>query len=44
MIFGMRCKRKLKKYTKERELSGWNEVVVQIGFKPPYILEGVWAE
>jgi hypothetical protein len=42
--FWYEVQKKAKKYMKERELSSWNEVAVQKDFKPPYVLEGVWAE
>jgi hypothetical protein len=42
--FWYKAQKKAKKYMKERELLGWNDMVVWKDFKPPYILEVVWVE
>jgi hypothetical protein len=44
MIFGTRCKRKPKKYAKERELPNWKDVAVWKDARLSYVLEAVWAE
>jgi len=33
-----------KKYTKESDLPGWNDMGVWKDFRPPYISETIWAE
>jgi hypothetical protein len=43
-MFGTRCKTKPKKYVKERELPGWNDVEVWKDFRSLYISNVVWAE
>ena len=43
MIFDIKHK-KSKKYAKESDLLGWNDVTVWKDFKPPYISETVWVE
>jgi hypothetical protein len=38
------AKEKPKKYTKERELPGWKDVVVWKDVRLSYVSEAVWAE
>jgi len=35
---------KAKKYVREGELYGWKDVAMWKDFKPPYLLEAIWAE
>jgi len=44
VIFGTRSKIKPKKYTKERELPGWNDMTAWKDFRLTYVSEAVWAE
>jgi len=44
MIFCMRRIKKPKKYAKERELSGWNDMTMWMDFRPSYVSEAVWVE
>jgi hypothetical protein len=40
----MRRKKKSKKYARESDLPGWNDVTVWKDFRPPYVPENIWAE
>jgi hypothetical protein len=35
--------KKTKRYAKDNNLEGWNEVAVWREFKPPFILRDIWA-
>ena len=44
MIFGMNHKKKAKKYARDNDLQGQNDVVVWRDFKPPYIPGDIWTQ
>jgi hypothetical protein len=41
--FWYEAQKKEKKYARDNDLQGWNDVVVYRDFRPPYILEYIWA-
>jgi hypothetical protein len=42
--FWYEAQKKAKKYMKERELPGWNDMVVWKDFRPLHVSDDVWAE
>jgi hypothetical protein len=44
VTFGIKHRKKLKKYTRDNTLPGWNDVVVWRDFRSPYILEDIWVQ
>ena len=42
VVFGM-TQKKVKRYTRDNALEGWNEVAVWREFKPPFLSGGIWA-
>jgi len=42
--FWYEAQKKDKKYARDNGLQGWNDVAVWRDFKPPYILEDIWAQ
>jgi hypothetical protein len=42
VIFGMKRRKKAKKYARDNSLQGWNDVAVWRDFRLPYILEDIW--
>jgi hypothetical protein len=42
--FWYETQKKAKKYTKEKELSGWKDMVVLKDFRPLYISQAVWVK
>jgi hypothetical protein len=43
VIFGTIQKKKTKRYARDNDIEGWNEVAVWREFKPPFISGDIWT-